>query len=247
MLKTILIDDEEDALDTLESDLKNDCPEDVQVLGKFQSPLEGMKAIRRLKPDLVFLDIRMPGLDGFELLEILGNVSFHVIFVSGFDEYAIQAFRVSAVDFLVKPVDKQELVEAIGKVRERAGWASERNFGVLLENLSQIQTIALKSRREYRFFALFDIMYCQADGNFSYVYTVSQGDKEHTSYSLSKLGELLPVHLFFRIHASYFINRSHLRRYVKGDSAHVIMQDGARLSVARSRREEFEHWLGFGG
>lgn len=245
MFKAILIDDEQDALETLETDLKKYCSADVEVIGKYDSPVQGMIAIRRDNPDLVFLDIRMPDLNGFELLEILQDIDFYIIFVSGFNEYAIRAFRVSAIDFLLKPVDKNELISAIDKVKEREGLAQQQEFKVLMDNLSQIQTIAIKNQREYSFYDLADIMYCQADGNFSFIYTAKQKERQHTSYSLSKMGELLPEQQFFRIHASYFINRNHLQKYVKGDRGYVVMRDGVQIPVARSRRDDFDHWLGF--
>ncbi len=246
MFRTILIDDEKDALDTLETDLKKYCSEDVDIIGKFSSPGGGLKAIRKLRPELVFLDVRMPEIDGFEILEILKDIDFHIIFVSGFNEYALKAFRVSAIDFLAKPVGKNELLDSIEKVKQRASLTPGREFKVLLENLSQIQTITIKSQREYRFFELTEIMYCKADGNFSYLFMTSQPPKQHTSYPIGKMSELLPDKVFFRIHASYIISRLHLKRYIKGAGAHVVMKNGVELPVARSRREEFDAWLGFG-
>ena len=246
MIRAVLIDDEADALNALDIDLKKYCAEDVKVLEKCQSPIEGLKAIRRLKPDLVFLDIDMPDLNGFELLEILGNIEFQIIFVSAFNEYALKAFKVSAVDFLLKPVDKDELILAVKKVKQKEGGSPPQEFKVLLENMNQIQTIAIKSQGEYRFFQVSEIMYCQADGNFCFLYLHGGHTKrEHSSYSLSKMEELLPETLFFRVHASYLINKAFLRKYLKRGGSHIVMKDGAKVPVARSRKEDFDKWLGF--
>lgn len=116
MLKAILIDDEQDALDALEIDLRKYCSDSVQVIKKCQSPMDGLIAIRRLKPNLVFLDIQMPQASGFEMLEILGDIDFNLVFTTAHDDYAIKAFKVSAVDYLLKPVDKNELIAAIEKL-----------------------------------------------------------------------------------------------------------------------------------
>lgn len=245
MLKALLIDDEQDALDTLEMDLKKYCASAVKVIGKYKSPVEGMIAIRRLKPNLVFLDIQMPELSGFEMLEILKDIDFNLVFITAHDDYAVRAFKVSAVDYLLKPVDKNELMAAIEKVKNRQPSGPKKEFEVLLENVKQITTIAIKNQKEYRFLGVDEIMYCQADGNFSYLYLDGERRKEHTSYSLGKMEELLPPHLFFRIHASFIINRNFLKKYTTKEGGYLIMKSGVKLSVAKSRKVEFDKWLGF--
>lgn len=245
MLKTILIDDEPDALNTLEVDLNKYCSDDVKIIKKCQSPIEGLKAIRRLQPNLVFLDIQMPEINGFELLEILGEINFHLVFTTAHDDYAVKAFKVSAVDYLLKPVNKNELIEAIGKVKSKERMASQKEFQVLMDNVDKIKTIAIKSQKEYRFFEVDNIMYCKADGNFSYLFMDEKRAREHTSYSVGKMEELLPPKMFFRIHASYIINRNHLKKYTKRDGGYLVMRDGSKLSVAKSRKAEFDNWLGF--
>ena len=115
MLKAILIDDEQAALNALENDLNKHCSGEVNILGKYQSPIEGMKAIRKLQPDLIFLDIQMPEMTGFEMLEILGNIDAHIIFVSGFDQYAVKAFEISAIDYILKPFEPEDLFGKIEK------------------------------------------------------------------------------------------------------------------------------------
>lgn len=244
MLKAILIDDEQDALDVLEMDIKKYCSEDVKVIGKCCSPVEGLKAIRRLKPNLVFLDIQMPEINGFEMLEILRDIDFNLVFTTAHDDYAVRAFKVSAVDYLLKPIDKNELITAIEKVKSRAQTVPQKEFQVLLDNVKQIKTIAVKNQKEYRFFEVTEIMYGKADGNFSYLYFENK-TKEHTSYSLGKMEELLPPQMFFRIHASYIINRNFLKKYTTRDGGYLIMKDGNKLSVAKSRKTEFDNWLGF--
>lgn len=245
MLKAILIDDEQDALDALEIDLRKYCSDSVQVIKKCQSPMDGLIAIRRLKPNLVFLDIQMPQASGFEMLEILGDIDFNLVFTTAHDDYAIKAFKVSAVDYLLKPVDKNELIAAIENTKNREQQGKHKEFEVLLENVDQIRTIAVKSNKEYRFLEVDHIMYCKADGNFSYLFLEGENKKEHTSYPLGKMEELLPAQQFFRIHASYIINRNHLKKYTTRDGGYLVMKDGTKLSVAKSRKSEFDNWLGF--
>ena len=245
MLKAILIDDEQDALNALEHDLKKYCTESVKIIKKCQSPIEGLKAIRRLKPDLVFLDIQMPEISGFEMLEILGDIDFNLVFTTAYDEYAIKAFKVSAVDYLLKPVEGNQLIAAVEKVKNRTQVEPKQEFQVLLDNVEQIKTIAIKSQKEYRFFEIDDIMYCKADGNFSYLFLSKPNKKEHTSYPLGKIEELLPKQKFFRIHASYIINRDYLIKYTTRDGGYLVVKDGTKLSVAKSRKVEFDNWLGF--
>lgn len=245
MLKAILIDDEQDALDALETDLKKFCADDVEVIKKCQSPIDGMIAIRRLKPHLVFLDIQMPQLNGFEMLEILKDIDFRLIFTTAFDKYAIRAFKVSAVDYLLKPVDKKDLKLAIEKVKQRGNPGSSQEYQVLLNNVEQIKTITVRAQGEYRFFDLEEIVYLKADGNYCFLFSNETKRKEHVSYSLGKMEEMLPGQLFFRVHASFIINRNHIKKYVTRRGGYLVMTNGDKLPVAKSRKTEFDKWMGF--
>ncbi|MCB0668788.1 MAG: response regulator transcription factor, partial [Saprospiraceae bacterium] len=199
----------------------------------------------RLKPDLVFLDIQMPEVNGFELLEIIGDINFRLIFTTAFDQYAVRAFKVSAVDYLLKPVDQKELKLAIEKVKKRGSAEPAKEYELLLKNIDQIKTIALKAQGEYRFFEVDEIMYLKADGNYCFLFRHKPQRQEHISYSLGKMEEMLPEHLFFRNHASFIINRNHIKKYSTKDGGYLVMRDGARLPVAKSRKTEFDNWMGF--
>ena len=139
MIKAILIDDEQAALLALENDLQKHCAGEVNILGKYQSPIEGMKAIRKMNPDLIFLDIQMPEMTGFEMLEILGDIDTHIVFVSGFDQYAVKAFEISAIDYILKPVNKDRLKTALHKVKEASEKISTTQLQVLIDNMNPKQ------------------------------------------------------------------------------------------------------------
>lgn len=242
MLRSILIDDEQPALDTLETLLKRHCPE-VKVEATCLSAKEGMKAINANKPDIVFLDVIMPHMDGFEMLECLGTINFNVIFVSGHNEYAIKAFRHSAVDYLEKPVHKGHLKEAIGKIlKQKERILPQEQFEVLRNIIRHpndpYRKIGFFAGQGVEFVRLNDIIYCKADGNYTNVFLATR-KRVFASESLKDIHEQkLKDPPFCRIHNSHLINVNHASEYVKGDGGYVIMDDGETLSVARSRKEQ---------
>ena len=247
MLKAILIDDEPAATKALEHDLIHYCSKDVKVIQICNNPLEGLKAINKLNPDLVFLDIMMPGMSGFELLEVLGEVNFEVIFVTAHNEYAIDAFNISAIHYLEKPVDKDQLQEAIYRVKEKhqSSFPNE-NLLQLLDNLKSEdpdQKIGLPTKEGFDFVPIKDIMYCVAEGNYTFIHLKDERPILVTR-SLKLLQQALPDKQFFRIHASHTINRSFLQKYIRGDGGYVLMDDGKSLSVARSKKVQFLSWVG---
>ncbi|MFN0037458.1 MAG: LytR/AlgR family response regulator transcription factor [Saprospiraceae bacterium] len=248
MLKSILIDDEPLALRALENDLKKYCAMDVEILAACQSPLEGLKAIRKYKPDLVFLDVVMPGMNAFELLEVLGDVSFDIIFVSAYNEYAVDAFKVSAVHYLLKPINPELLVEAIARVKSKDNLPlTKKHLEHLFENINQTtaysQRIGLPTSHGVDFVAIKDIMYCVAEGNFTSVY-IKDKKRLLVNRALKELESLLPKDYFFRIHISHIVGKKHIERYERGDGGTAVMHDGKTLGVARQKKESFLHWLG---
>lgn len=247
MLKAILIDDEPAATKALMNDLEQYARQDIEVIQVCHSPLEGLKAINKYQPDLVFLDIMMPGMSGFELLEVLGDIKFEVIFITAHNEYAVDAFNISAIHYLQKPVDKNKLKEAIERVKEKHQQSiSNENLLQLLGNLKSDdpeQKIGLPTKEGFDFVPIKDIMYCVAEGNYTYIY-MDQRKPALVTRSLKMLHQALPDKLFFRIHASHIINRTYLEKYIRGDGGYVLMEDQKSLSVARSKKVKFLNWVG---
>lgn len=247
MIKTILVDDELSALKALEYDLQKYCSAEIEVVAKCQGPIEGMKAIKKWKPQLVFLDVSMPQINGFEMLDILGEVDFDLIFVTAHDQYAIEAFNISAVHYLLKPVNPEKLKLAVQKVKEKnSDPFSKAQLAALMDNLQPSTTdkkIGLPTMEGYNFIPIADIVYCQADGNYSTLHSINSKPLV-VSRPLKDIQRLLPNDQFFRVHISHLINKSHLEKYVRSDGGYVVMEGGKSLSVARSKKEAFLNWLG---
>lgn len=241
-LTAILVDDEKRCVEMMKIDLAKYCPQ-VQVLDGFTSPKDALLAIRREKPDLLFLDVEMPWMNGFELLESLGEPSFEIIFTTAYDEFAIKAFQFSAIDYILKPVDPEMLKKAVQKVLKKRGHPlTYSHVDVLMKNIhqssGQIPKVVLPTAEGYEFVWVKDILYCNADGNYTQV--CFKDKKCHLiSRSLKKMENLFEEHKFFRIHQSHLINLEHIRNYTRGDGGFVTMDDGAILNVARAKKEEF--------
>jgi two-component system LytT family response regulator len=222
--------------------LEKHCP-DVEVLGTASSGTEGIGQIQKMKPDLVFLDIEMPGMSGFEMLNQLPTVDFSVIFVTAYDQYALQAFRCAAADYLLKPVISEQLREAVNRVAGKAvgGRDQDLQLATLLYNLRdgmRSPRIALPSGRGIDFVEASDIVYCNAESNYSHV--ILTGNRKYTLSKTLKDVEQMLEHLdFFRVHQSYLINFNYLQRYLREDGGYVVMSDGKQIPIAKRRKEEF--------
>jgi len=241
MLKAILIDDEKDALEVLLDEIEKHCPE-IEVVDTCLSGEEGVKSIRKHTPDVVFLDIDMPGLNGFEVLEKVKNIDFEVVFTTAFEKYAIRAFRLSAIDYLLKPINKTELREAtlrLMKHRENIRLFEER-YKEFKDNLNQNnphKKIILSTQKSHDLIALQDILYCEADGNYTTVYLVNV-DKKLYSRKIKYIEEILESYNFFRVHTSFLVNLNHIKSYIKGDGGEVQLTNNKKIPVARKRKDE---------
>jgi two-component system LytT family response regulator len=242
MIQALIIDDEPECIDSLAYDIQNHCPQ-VTVLQKCLGGKEGVKAIHKHKPDLIFLDIDMPFINGFEVLEMVPNINFEVIFTTAYDKYALQAFKISAVDFLLKPVDQKELIKAVEKVqylKEKGNAHKQINFLIQqikdLENNS-VKKVALPTFDGLEFINLDDIIYCQSDGAYSNVH-FTDGGKLYISKTLRWLEEALCDFHFFRVHNSFVVNLHYVRKYSKTDGGLLIMKNGDKVKVSRSKKEE---------
>ena len=245
MIRTLLIDDEQHCNKTLRYELERHCPE-VEVVGEAMSGEEGIERINRMKPDLVFLDIEMPGMSGFEMLRRLDPVNFDVVFVTAYDQYAIRAFRFAAVDYLLKPVISDQLREAIGRITARKQTTDRAlQMNTLIHNLQygiKSPRIALPAGRGMDFVNIDDILYCSAESNYSHI-VLQDGRKYTLAKTLKDIEGLFDQLGFFRIHQTYLVNLHKVQRYVRDDGGYVIMPNGEKIPIAKRRKEEFMSWL----
>jgi two-component system, LytTR family, response regulator len=235
MIRTIIIDDEANARISLRALLMENSS--IEIAGEAFCVADGVELIRMTKPDLVFLDVQMPDGTGFDLLEKLDEISFKVIFVSAYDHFAITAFKFSALDYLQKPVDSEELKQALVKFSKPDN-SQPAKIKVLLGNKSGIEKIVLPSQDELIFVKVDDIVRCESDNNYTCFYFQS-GERILVSRTLKDYEELLEPLGFFRIHKSSLINLRYLKKYKKGEGGMVTLEDGTQLEVSRRRKDDF--------
>jgi two-component system LytT family response regulator len=242
MLKAIVIDDEPECVRSLVIDLEKHCP-GVEISAECTGGKDGIKAIHHHNPDIVFLDIDMPFINGFDLLEMVPNIDFEVIFTTAYDKYALQAFKISAVDYLLKPVDPEALKQAIQKVRllKESGNA-QKQISFLIQQIKdlendEVRKIALPTFDGLEFINLDDILYCQSDGAYSYVF-FTDDTKLYISKTLRYLEDALCDFHFFRVHNSYIVNLKYVKKYAKTDGGLLILSNGEKVKVSRSRKEQ---------
>ena len=247
-LTALLIDDEQAGLRTLSYLLSEYCPE-VEILDTCQSSVEGLKKFRRLDPDLLFLDIQMPHLNGLEVLEIIGPGTVAAIFVTAYDDYLTRALRLNALDYLIKPVNPEDLQAAVQRAKQfgkKSIVAEQIDNALRYVRTPQVDRetrIGLKSGHETIFVNLLDICYCNSDGNFTKV-ILTGGEQVYSSYSLRNLGEILPEQWFYRCHREYIVNGRHINSYDRSNGGGLRMSDGTTLPISRGARGEFEAFLG---
>ncbi len=244
-MTAILIDDESKGRIALRQKLKDYCP-DVELLGEAADGEEGLKLINLYQPEIVFLDIEMPRMNGFEMLSNLQRKSFHLIFTTAYDHYAIKAIRFAAFDYLLKPVDIEELRTAIRKLTEK----KEENTGARLEvlehnlrNRAALSKIAISTMEGLLFFNISDIIHVEAQSNYT-VFSFVNRPKLTASKTLKEFEDLLPSDLFFRSHHSHIINLHYIKRYIKGDGGQIEMTNGEYVDVSRKKKEEFLKLIG---
>lgn len=240
-MKSLIIDDEPDAVEALHLTLMETCPE-VAVAGKFTDPEKGLAAIRALKPDLVFLDIEMPVMNGFQLLEELGDLSFSLVFTTAYDRFAVKAFRFSAVDYLLKPINSEELRKAVDKAAEKQR-IEKTQLDLLRQQLyapdaKRFDKIALPYAHGYTFVELADLMYCESDSSYTKFY-LSTGEMYLITKTLGDVEDMLNGGDFFRIHKQFLVNMRHIRSYIRGDGGYVVMPNKVSIPVSRIKKEEF--------
>lgn len=243
MIKAVIIDDEQHSIDTLKWKLNNYCP-DVEVQATFDSPVEGVGYLKKSPPDLLFLDIEMPMLNGFDVLEELGrDLSFDIIFTTAYDNFGIQAVKFSALDYLLKPVQNKELKDAIDKhLKKSTNRISTEQIDVLLNNVQaekkgKVGKIALASKESIEFVDAQEIICCEANSNYTNVY-MAEGRKRVISRTLKEFEDMLSSHQFFRPHNSFLVNLNRVREFIRGDGGFLVMENKMKIPVSKNRREE---------
>lgn len=241
MITAVVIDDEKNALDVLAMQIKNYCP-DVTILQLCFGGDEGVQAIRKFNPELVFLDIEMPRINGFDVLDMTKDQNYQVIFTTAYDQFAIKAFKYSAVDYLLKPIDIEELRSAVAKIQKTPVDNFKSKIDILLSQLENTQIhhkkIALPIGDGYEMIAFNNIIRCESDSNYT---TIFLRDKRKITLSktLKEVEASLNSKVFFRVHHSHLINIDHISKLYKADGGTVLMADGAHINISRNKKDAF--------
>jgi two-component system, LytTR family, response regulator len=248
MLTAIIIDDERRSRNALRQKLTQYCA-DVQIIGECESGEDGIRCIEEKKPAIVFLDVEMPRMNGFTMLQQLSNRNFDLIFVTAFDHYAIQAIKYSALDYLVKPIEVPELQKAIERVNQKHQHSNpDKRLEVLLDNLGQKKherfRIGVPTATGLAFLRVEHIIYLEAQDNYTHIF-LDDKRKYIVSRTMKDFEEMLPAETFLRIHNSHIINKNFAEKYIRGDGGQVVLTNGAVLDIAKRKKAEFLKAIGY--
>jgi two-component system LytT family response regulator len=239
MLKSIIVDDEPYCCESLVTLLTEYCPE-VEVAGIVHNGKDALDSIRKQSPDLVFLDVEMHKLNGFEMLEQLPSVNFEIIFTTSYDQYALKAIRFSAIDYLLKPIDSEELQKAVQKVIQRSQRPISQQLEILMQKIHQpstpINKIAMPTMEGLQLIPVESIISCESDSNYT-ILQLKNNKKLIVSRTLKEIEELLDEHSFIRVHRCYLANLNEVDKYVKGEGGYLVMSNGATIDVSRNKKE----------
>src|SRR5688572_12470536 len=246
MITAVIIDDEIHCRKTLAILLKEYCPE-VRLMDQCSDAETGIEAIEKLKPELVFLDIEMPGMNGFDMLEKFSEIPFAVIFTTGYDQYAIKAFRFYAIDYLLKPIEPRELISAVHKVKVPKEVPATDQFQMLLNRINKreevLPNIPVPTSDGFELILVEDVLFCEAKDNYTY-FQLKNKKKIIACRMLKEVEKQLSDFPFFvRVHNSYLVNIKEVKKYVRGEGGYVIMSDDTSVNVSRSRKEELLKWF----
>ena len=240
-IKAVLIDDEKNNLDNLAQLLRVSCPE-VEICATARNADEGRTIILQHRPELVFLDIQMPGKNGFDLLQSLTQYDFEIIFVTAYDQYGIQAVKFAAVDYLLKPINVDELQSAVNRAIEKS---QKKKQNLQLENLIQLlqqqqnkdeHRIALTTLKETRFIYTRQILRCESSNNYCTFY-VADGEKLLVSKPIHEYEEILKGYGFIRCHQSHLVNKKYIKSWVKEDGGYLLLDNGTQIPISRNKKD----------
>lgn len=240
-MRTIIVDDETMARETIAEMLLLYC-KDVEVVAQAEDVKSGVEAICKHKPELVLLDIQLTDGTGFDILKQLNTYDFKIIFITAFEDYAVKAFKFSALDYILKPIDPDELVQAIDKARQ---YIQSGNMNIklkaLFDNMDNIskesKKIVLKTANNVHLISLHDIIRCQSDKNYTHFHVIGF-ESVVVSRTLKEYEDILSEYDFYRVHQSHLINLSHIKRYEKADGGYLVMSDNSHVPVSFRRKEE---------
>lgn len=246
MVSTLIIDDEAKGRLALREKLSAYCPQ-IKVVAEATNGQEALLLIQQHQPKLIFLDIEMPRMNGFEMLNELPEKNFHIIFTTAYDQYAIKAIKYAAFDYLLKPIDIEELQTAVAKVSAEENNQTKKQIELLHQNIqhpkNKLNKIAIPTLEGLLFYDINDIVYLEANSNYTNIY-LNNKTKITASKTLKDFEELLPEDIFFRTHHSYLINLNYIKRYIKGDGGQIELQNGTYVDVSRRKKEEFLKAIG---
>lgn len=242
MIKAIIVDDELGARESLSKMIEKNCKQ-IEIVAKVDSMLSAFEAITNKEPDLVFLDIEMPNGNAFDLLEKFKNINFNIIFTTAYDHYAIKAIKFSAIDYILKPIDPEELVQAVKRFEEKSGQKAtlDKQFKNLLSNVkpeNKLKKVGIPDGDGLVFINLSDIIRCDSDGNYTF-FILTSGKKIIASRTLGEYEQMFADDNFFRIHRSHLVNLEHVKKYIKGEGGYVVMSDNSQVEVSRRNKTDF--------
>ena len=239
MIKTVIIDDEPEGRNAVANILTRYC-DGIEIIGEADTVASGIKLIQSVQPQLVFLDIQMPDGSGFKVLENCTDFTFHVVFVTAYHQYAIKAFQFSAIDYLLKPVNPEQLIHAVEKVKNFTPSLSQApdRIATLLNNKNKLNKLALPTLNGYRFIKIDNIIRCEASSNYTIFY-LNSGKSIMVTRTLKEYEQILDEKKFMRVHQSHLINLEYVSSYLKGEGGTAIMNDGAEVEISRRKKEQF--------
>lgn len=242
MIKTVIIEDEQKSREMLAGIIQKNCPQ-LNIVGLAKNVNEGVEIIKKENPELVFLDISMPDGSGFDLLEKVQGHKFELIFATASDQHAIRAIKYSACDYLLKPIDIEELKNAVEKVAQKKNASPNmENLNFLIQQLKKnddsFQKITLPTGNAYEIVNIKDIIRCEADGSYT-TFFLTDKRKLMISAGLKHYEELLPESEFIRVHHHHLINMNHVVRFLKEDGGYAVMSDGTKIEISRRKKDTF--------
>lgn len=239
MITATIVDDEPFCCESLATLLERYCP-DVKVLDMCYSAADALRSIHQQKPQLLFLDIEMPHMNGFELLEKIPSIDFELIFTTSYDHYAIKAIRFSALDYLLKPVDRDDLQKAVQKALQRMKSPLPQQLEILLHKLSHptiaVNKIAIPTMEGLQMIFVESIISCASNSNYTSLFLKNK-QNIIASRTLKEIEEMLEDYSFVRVHHSYLVNLNEVEKYIKGEGGYLLMSDGTTIDVSRSKKE----------
>ncbi|HVS94892.1 MAG TPA: LytTR family DNA-binding domain-containing protein [Puia sp.] len=240
-IKVILVDDEPSSLQNLEQKIREFCPE-LKVVAAAGQPGEAIFLIRHHRPDVIFLDIEMPHMNGFRMLNELGDYEAQIVFTTAYNHYAIEAIRMSAFDYLMKPVSIQDLRETVGRLSRQLAATTKERLNVLREslnrNVNQESKIAVPTWEGLEFILIKNVVRIESSSNYSRIFFVN-GESLLVTKQLKEFEEMLAPHRFCRVHNVHLINLNYVKKYIRGEGGSVVMENGDEVDVSRRKKDDF--------